>query len=147
LQRLANRAYAGYVSSSNLEIVERGFEAFNEGGVEGILPFIHLEFEATTPPDLASEPDAYRGHEGIRRWFDSFDEVMDEIRWDARDFREVGDRVLVEFTLRARGKTTGLDFGQEAVMVWELRDGKAIRVSLYPTVDEALAAIEREPSS
>jgi len=134
------------VASSNLEIVERGFEAFNENGVEGILPYIHPEFEATTPPDLASEPDTYRGHDGIRRWFSSFDEVMDEIRWDAHRFQEVDGRVLVEFTLRARGKTTGLDFGQDAVMVWELRDGQAIRVSLYATVDEALSAIEQEPS-
>jgi ketosteroid isomerase-like protein len=55
--------------------------------------------------------------------------------------------VLVEFTLRARGKTTGLDFGQDAVMVWELRDGLAIRVSLYPTLDEALAAVEQESSA
>ncbi|HEY1237630.1 MAG TPA: nuclear transport factor 2 family protein [Solirubrobacterales bacterium] len=129
------------MASSNLEIVERGFEAFNEGGVEGILPYIHPDFETTTPPELASEPDTYRGHEGVRRWFDSFDEVMDEIRWDARGFREVGDRVVVEFTLRARGKTTGLDFGQEAVMVWELRDGQAIGVGLYPTLEEALAAV------
>jgi ketosteroid isomerase-like protein len=65
---------------------------------------------------------------------------MDQIRWDARGFRQVGDRVVVEFTLRARGKTTGLDFGQDAVMVWELRDGKAIRLDLYPTLDQALAA-------
>jgi ketosteroid isomerase-like protein len=130
------------VASSNLEIVERGFEAFNDRGIDGILPFIHPDFEATTPPELASEPDTYRGHEGISRWFSSFDEVMDEIRWDARGFREVGDRVLVEFTLRARGKTTGLDFGQDAVMVWELRDGKAIRLSLYPTVEEALVAVD-----
>ncbi|HEY1238733.1 MAG TPA: nuclear transport factor 2 family protein [Solirubrobacterales bacterium] len=133
--------------ASNLEIIERGFEAFNEQGVEGILPIVHPEFETTTPPELASEPDTYRGHEGIRRWFDSFDEVMDEIRWDPRSFREVGDRVLVEFTLRARGKTTGLDFGQDAVMVWELRDGLAIRVSLYPTLDQALAAVEQESSA
>jgi hypothetical protein len=27
-------------------------------------------------------------------------------------------------------------------MVWELRNGKAIRVFLYPTLDEALAAVE-----
>jgi ketosteroid isomerase-like protein len=125
------------VPRENLEIVRRGFDAFNEGGVEGILPFIHPEFEATTPPNLASEPDTYRGHDGIRRWFDSFDEVMEEIRWDAHGFQEVGDRVVVEFTLRARGKTTGLDFGQEAVMVWTLRDGRAIRVE---TLDDAIAA-------
>jgi ketosteroid isomerase-like protein len=135
------------VSSSSLEIVERGFEAFNSKGIEGILPIIHPDFEATTPPELASEPDTYRGHDGIRRWFDSFYEVMDAIRWDARGFREVGDRVVVEFTLRARGKITGLDFGQEAVMVWELRDGMAIRLSLYPTLDQALSAVEQESSA
>jgi ketosteroid isomerase-like protein len=133
--------------ASDLEIVERGIEAFNEEGVDGILPFIHPDFETTTPPELASEPDTYTGHEGIHRWFDSFDEVMDEIRWDARSFREVGHRIVVEFTLRARGKTTGLDFGQDAVMVWELSGGQAIRLSVYPTVDQALAAVEQESSA
>jgi ketosteroid isomerase-like protein len=130
------------VASSNLQIVQRGFEAFNEDGIDGILPFLHPDFEATTPPELATEPQTYRGHEGIRRWFDSFDEVMEEIRWDAGDFHEVDGRVVVEFTLRARGKTTGLDFGQDAVMVWELRNGKAVRLSLYPTLDQAQAAID-----
>jgi ketosteroid isomerase-like protein len=126
---------------NDTEIVRRGFEAFNRDGVEGILPFIHPEFEATTPPDLASEPDTYRGHDGVRRWFDSFREVMEEIRWDPRAFHEEGGRVVVEFTLRARGKTTGLDFGQEAVMVWELQDGKAVGLELYPTLEEARAAL------
>jgi ketosteroid isomerase-like protein len=135
------------VVPSNLEIVERLFEAFNEDGVDGALRYIHPDFEVTTPPELASEPDTYRGHAGVRRWFDSFDEVMDEIRWDARDFRGVEGRVVVEFTLHARGKTSGLDFGQDAVMVWELQDDLAIRVSLYPTLDQALAAIEQESSA
>jgi ketosteroid isomerase-like protein len=129
------------LTSQNIETVRRGFEAFNRDGVEGILPFIHPEFEATTPPDLASEPDTYRGHDGVRRWFDSFREVMEEIRWDPRAFHEEGGRVVVEFTLRARGKITGLDFGQEAVMVWELRDGRAIGLELYPTLEEARAAL------
>jgi ketosteroid isomerase-like protein len=146
LQQPTDPSYAGSVTS-NVEIVERGFAAFNEGGVEGIIPYIHPDFEATTPPELASEPDTYRGHDGIRRWFESFEDVMDEIRWDARGFREVGDRVLVEFTLRARGKTTGLEFGQDAVMIWELRDGLAIRVSLYPTLEDAQAELEQEPST
>ena len=130
------------MSSENLEIVRRGIDAFNEGGVDGIIPLLQADFEATTPPNLASEPDTYRGPDGVRRWFDSFYEVMDEIRWDAHDFHEVGDRVVVEFTLRARGKTTGLDFGQDAVMVWELRDGKASRLDLFQTLDEALAAAD-----
>jgi len=130
------------VSGDNLEIVQRSIEGFNASGVDGILPLIHPEFEATTPPDLASEPDTYRGHDGIRRWFDSFYEVMDDIRWDAHELHEVGDRVVVEFTLRARGKTSGLDFGQDAVMIWSFRDGKAIRIELFQTLDEAMTAAQ-----
>jgi ketosteroid isomerase-like protein len=134
------------VTSDNLEIVRQTVEAFNADGVEGIIPFIHPEFEATTPPNLASEPDTYRGHDGVRRWFDSFYEVMDDIRWDAHGFeQQIGEKVVVQFALRARGKTTGLDFGQEAVMVWTLRDGKAIRIELFETVDEALAAAGGSP--
>ena len=128
------------MASENVEIVERGFEAFNQGGVEALLPRLHPDFEVTTPPELASEPDTYHGHEGVRRYFDSFYEVMEEIRWEPRSFQEAGGRVVVEFTLRARGKSTGLEVGQDAVMVWELRDGKAIGLELYPTLDEALAA-------
>ena len=32
-------------------------------------------------------------------------------------------------------------------MVWQLRDGKAIRVDLYPTLDEAMAAAEGDRAS
>jgi ketosteroid isomerase-like protein len=130
------------VTADNLEIVQRAIDGFNESGVDGILPLIHPDFEATTPPDLASEPDTYLGHDGVRRWFDSFYEVMDDIRWDAHELREVGDHVVVEFTLRARGKTSGLDFGQNAVMVWSFRAGKAIRIELFQTLDEAMAAAQ-----
>jgi ketosteroid isomerase-like protein len=129
------------VPSENVEIVKRGFEAFERDGVEALLEFIHEDFEGTTPPGLASEPDTYRGHEGVRRYFDSFYDVMDDIRWESHAFHEVGDKVVVEFTLYARGKSTGLEFGQPAVQVWMLRDGKGIGLELYPTLEEALAAV------
>jgi ketosteroid isomerase-like protein len=126
--------------AAEIELVKQGMEDFNREGVAGILPLIDPCFEVTTPPELASEPDTYRGHEGIRRWFDSFDEVMEEIRWEPRAFHQVGERVVVEFTLRARGRSTGLAFGQEAVMVWEIRGGRAHSLELYPTLEEALEA-------
>ena len=129
----------------NLEIVKSGFDAFNRDGVEALLEYVHPDFETTTPPELASEPDTYRGHDGVRRYFDSFYEAMEDIRWDPREFHEAGERVVVEFTLRARGKTTGLEFGQDAVMVWTLLEGRAIGLELYPTLDEALEATSESP--
>ena len=128
------------MTADNTELVRAGFEALSEGGVEALLPFIHPEFEVTTPPNLASEPDTYRGHEGIRRYFDSFYDAMDEIRFEPREFRETGGRVIVPTVLHARGRTTGIETQQEFVMAWTLRDGLAVRVEAFATLDEALQA-------
>jgi ketosteroid isomerase-like protein len=128
------------LTGENVEIVRRGFEAFEQDGVDGLLTLAHEDFEATTPPGLASEPDTYVGHDGVRRYFASFYEVMDDIRWEAHAFHGVGEKVVVECTVYARGKSTGLEFGQFSVQVWTLRDGKATRLELYATLDEALQA-------
>ena len=131
------------MASENVEIVRRGYDALSSGGdFERIFEFIHPDFEATTPPGLAAEPDTYKGHEGVRRYFDSFYEIMDDIRFVPESFREVGDRVVVEFTLYATGKSTGLEVEQKAVQVWELKDGQAISVDVYATLEEALAVEE-----
>jgi ketosteroid isomerase-like protein len=132
------------VTAGNTEVVRAGFEALSEGGVEALLPFIHPEFEVTTPANLASEPDTYHGHEGLRRYFDSFYDAMDEIRFEPREFREAGGRVIVPTTLRARGRTTGIETQQEFVMAWMLRDGLAVRVEVFATLDEAMAAAGAE---
>ncbi|MGH2957897.1 MAG: nuclear transport factor 2 family protein [Solirubrobacterales bacterium] len=128
------------MASANEERARAGIAAFNEDGAEGILEYIHPDFEATTPPELASEPDTYRGHDGVRRYYDSFDEVMDEIRWEVHGTQAVGEQVVVDLTLHARGKSTGLDFGMRTAAVWSFRDGKVIGIEIYPTLDEALAA-------
>jgi ketosteroid isomerase-like protein len=128
------------VSSEDVEIARAGYEALSSGDIDTVLEFFHPEFEVTTPASLSAEPDTYRGHDGVRRYFASFYEVMDDIRFEPDEFHEVGDRVVVEFTLRARGKSTGIDTEQKAVHVWELRGRRAIGLEVYPTLDEAIAA-------
>ena len=126
------------MSRENVEVVRRGFEALSAGGVEAILPLIHAEFEATTPPGLAAEPDTYRGHEGVRRYFESFYEAMDRVEFRPERFLAVGEFVVVPMTLRARGRTTGIETEQRLVQIWELEDGKAIRIQVFATLEEAM---------
>jgi ketosteroid isomerase-like protein len=128
------------VSETNVDLVRRNFEALREGDVEAMMPFIHPEFAATTPPALAAEPDTYRGAEGVRRYFESFYEAMDRVNFEAEDFIGVGDRVVVPTMLRTRGRTTGIETAQKVVTVWELKDGKTFRIDVYATLDEAMAA-------
>jgi ketosteroid isomerase-like protein len=133
------------VAESNVEIVKRGFEPLSRGDVEALMPFIHPDFEMTTTADIASEPDTYRGHDGIRRYFDSFYEAMDEVRVEPLEFTPVGDLVVVPFLLHARGRTTGIEATQPGVGVWELRGDKATRLSFFAELEDAMAfASERE---
>lgn len=127
------------MGESNADLVRRGFEAMREGDVDALLPFIHPDFEATTPPGLAAEPDTYRGANGIRRYFDSFYEAMDRLNFEPHDFIPVGERVVVPLTLRARGRTTGIETAQDIVLIWDVKDGKAIRIEVYATLEEAMA--------
>jgi ketosteroid isomerase-like protein len=134
------RPYSGGMNETNADLVRERFAPMREGDVEALLTLIHPDFEVTTPPGLAAEPDTYRGPEGIRRYFDSFYEIMDRVSFEPHDFIGVGERVVVPVTLRARGRTTGIETTQKLVQVWELRDEKAYRIEVYATLEEAMEA-------
>ena len=133
------------MTESNGELIRQGFEDLAARGYEALLPLIAPDFELTTPPGLAAEPDTYRGPEGMTRYFESFYEAMDEIHFEPHEFREIGDWVVVPFTLTARGRSTGLEAEQTGVMAWKLRDGLAVRLNVFAELSEALAAVEGNP--
>ena len=131
------------MSGSDVELVRRGFEALRTGDPEGMIQFVHPEFEMTTPASLASEPDTYRGPDGVRRYFDSFYDAMDEITFEPGGVEDLGGgRVLTPSTLRARGRTSGLAFEQHVFLIWEIRDELAYRLRAFPTEQEARAAVD-----
>jgi ketosteroid isomerase-like protein len=131
------------LAESDVELVREGFRAFEREGTEGLIRFLHPDFEMTTPAGLAAEPDTYRGHEGMRRYFESFYEVMDDIRFDLLELEDLGGgRVLVESVLRARGQVTGIETEQYVTQVWELDGGLARRVYPFATPQEARAAFD-----
>jgi uncharacterized protein len=131
------------VSQDNVELMRAGLAAFENGGVDALLDYIHPEFEVTTSPSLTVEPDTYRGHEGVRRYFDSFYEIMDEVHFVPEEFIAVGDVVVIPVKLVARGRETGIEATQQIFMAWSARDGKAIGVEAFPTLEEAMEAAER----
>jgi ketosteroid isomerase-like protein len=131
------------VGYANVELIRSRHALALEQGFEAVMDVIHPDFQATTPPSLASEPDTYRGHDGIRRWFDSFGDAMEGVYLEGVDFTAIGDKVLVETLLHARGRATGIDTAQRAFVVWTLRDGLVTAVEMFPEREQALAAARR----
>ena len=98
------------MSERDVELLRDGFSTLAVEGYESLMPLVHPEFEMTTPPGIAAEPQTYQGEEGLRRWWESFYEVMDEVRVEPTKFHDAGEgRVVVEAVLRATGQTSGLE--------------------------------------
>jgi ketosteroid isomerase-like protein len=127
---------------SDTEVVQAAFDALAERGVEGMLEFVHEQFEMATPPELASEPDTYRGHDGVRRWFDSFYEAVDELRLEPVRVESCGGEVAAAVRMVARGRTTGLETVQNAAVLGTVADEKVKALRFFATWDEALEAAD-----
>ena len=130
------------MSQKNVEIMRSAYAAMAEQGLEAALAFTDPEFETTTPASLASEPDTYRGHEGVRRYFGSFGDAMEGVHFEGLEFTSVGDKVLVDTKMHARGRATGIETEQRAFLIWTLRDGLVTGVETFAEREQALEAAE-----
>jgi len=133
------------MSQQDIDTLRQLMEAFSGRDMERILSLTDPEFEAVVPAQLSAEPDTYRGHEGIRRYFESFYEVMDEIEFEAERFWDAGDAVVVAVNMRAKGKRTAIPVVQSFTQLWRMRGARALRVHTYPSREEALAAAGLAP--
>ena len=131
------------MTDQNVEVVRRALDALAEGGMEAMLQFVDDEFEMVTPSELAAEPDTYRGHDGVRRWFDSFYEVMDRVGLEGVDLAAVGgDQVVASLKMSARGGTTGIEVSQDTEALCSVADGKLREMKFFASRPEAVAAAE-----
>lgn len=129
------------MSQENVDALVAGFEAFNTGDVARILAFTHPDFEAEVPPQFSAEPDTYRGHDGVRRYFQSFRDAMDEVRFQPEQLWDAGESVVATVRLTAKGRHTAIPVEQRSVQVWTVCDGRAKRVRVYASLQQALAAV------
>jgi ketosteroid isomerase-like protein len=129
-----------------LELIERAFELLDSDTYEQVLPLVADDFEMVTTADLASEPDVYRGPDGVRRWWESFLDAMDHIVLDPKGFEDVGGgRVIVQFAIRARGHASGIEAEQPAIALATATDGKLMRLEFFTDLDAARAAARLAP--
>ena len=129
----------------NIAVLREGFDAMNSGDEERILAFAHPDFETVVPPEFSTEPDTYRGHDGIRHYFELFDDAMEDVRFEAERLWEAGDAVVAIVRLAARGKQTGIPVEQRSAQVWTIRDGRALRAQTFSKLAEAFAAVGLDP--
>jgi ketosteroid isomerase-like protein len=113
----------------------RDLDAFVEVFAEDVevKPFLGRGLGAST----------YRGHSGLRRWYEEATEDWEELRIEPYEFREVGDRLAVFLRAIGRGRGSHVEVEAEIVHVAEFREGKFTRLQGYGDREQALKALDR----
>jgi len=82
----------------------------------------------------------YRGSDGFARYLQEWLEPFAEYYVENLDYIEAGDYVLVPSRQSGVGDGSGARVVIELTTLFELRDGKIVRVHQYDTLEEALEA-------
>jgi ketosteroid isomerase-like protein len=131
------------MSESNVEIAQRLWGAFEQGGFRGIDAWIGLLAEdVELHPAIVGGADGstYHGHDGVRAWAREVDETLEDLHLRADEYREVGGRVVAIGHVSARGGASGLELDVPIAWVLSIRDGRVATMHGYLDVAAALEA-------
>jgi uncharacterized protein len=128
------------VSLENVEVVRRGYDAFNCGDIEGALDILHPDVEWSTYLVPGPGGATYRGHDGVRELWSDARNIFGDFRNDPERIMEAGDKVVAFITVRGRGKASGIAVKARIAHVMTLRHAKVLRVQSFEDRDEALKA-------
>jgi ketosteroid isomerase-like protein len=120
--------------------VEAAIEAFASGDPERVVRHIDPEFVGEVPASMSAEPDDYVGYDGVRRYFETFEEAIEGLRFESRRIEDDGDWFIAHLRISGRGRVSGLPVDLEAYAAVFMRDGKLLRMRGRPTLEEARAA-------
>jgi ketosteroid isomerase-like protein len=120
------------------EDAARGFaRAVTGGDVEAAVDLCHPEIVFDSVLGISGR--AYRGHDGIRQYFDDVESAWEEWTVDVERIAEGPDgRVAIVMTMFARGRESGVTLAEQTAHLWTLRDGKLFRNEPYRDPEAAL---------
>jgi ketosteroid isomerase-like protein len=128
------------MSQENVEIVRRRYEALNRRDLEGSLQDLHPDAEVDWSESFGVQRGMYRGIGEIRRFWEEWLEVFEEIDIRPEAFITVGEHVVVPNRAHFRGRD-GVGVDASSASVFELRDGKIVSQRLYQDREAALEAV------
>jgi ketosteroid isomerase-like protein len=128
----------------NVDLVRQGMQAWSRGDIDATLALIDPQIvwrPVTAWPGIQRE---YRGHAGVRRFWDAFRDPWEEITMEADEISELDEhRVLTRSHFRGRGRASGVTTEARLYTVWTLQTGKLVRFESFTDEEAALDAAER----
>jgi ketosteroid isomerase-like protein len=119
------------------ELARTSMAAFNRRDVEAVVQTFAPDAEWW--PLRSSTEGPYRGHDGIRAWFEDTAEMFEYLRAEVDDVDERGDVAVATGRLEVKGRGSGAAIEVPIAWVFRFAGEKVIWAKSYASREEALA--------
>ena len=126
------------MSEENVELVRAGIDAYNRRDLDAILQHMASDFVFDRSRSISLNRGVLTLDE-FRRWMEEMWATFEVQRFEADEFIEAGESVVVPVTVHARGRE-GIEAQAHTAVVYTFRDGAVTRMAMYNELQEALEA-------
>jgi uncharacterized protein len=130
------------MSEENIEILRRGYEAFNRGDMSVAIELATPNLEWGATGAFPGVDGMYRGPDAMQEWMDvirsaweEFEVTLDEILHDG------DDSLVVAELLRGRGRESGVEVEMRVFSAYWFAGGKLRRRAAFTERNAALEAV------
>ena len=131
------------MSQNNVDLVRRGYDAWNSGDIDAVISLVHPDVEWVGYTHIP-ESGNLRGRDEVRAWLERFLDAWEEMDVQIVEVIEAEDKVAALVSLTGRGKGSGVEVkGGVDAHVWTILDGNVVAVTLYQGTTDALRELDQ----
>jgi ketosteroid isomerase-like protein len=131
------------MTQTDEKALQTRYEASGRGDWESFFAGVHADFELVTPERGPLGSATIRGPAGAIEAFTDFFGPYEEVAIEPERFFEYGDRTVVFFIMRSRPAGSSKAVEIHAAHLWTMRDGRPVRLQIFPQREKALKAAGR----
>src|SRR4029450_13804469 len=104
-----------------VQLVEKGYEAWNSGDRSWVLEHMSPDVEWITPPE-DPDPGTYRGLEGVETYWAQWRAAVGQLQFTIEEPGDAGESVVVAARRHGRGEHSGLEVSDRVIQVYDFED-------------------------
>jgi ketosteroid isomerase-like protein len=129
------------MAPGNADLIRPIYEEWGRGNWRPSFEIYHPRMEWGWSDEFPGLAGVYEDHQDpnprLRAWLSGWEYW----RAEADDYLELGDHVVVLASYHGRGKGSGIEISQQGAHVFELRDGRVVRLEIFANREKAIESV------
>ena len=137
------RVLGDRMAREKFDLVREVCALWSAGDLEATIALIAEDAVWEPSGTFIGSGETYRGHEGVRRFWDVFREPWENISLEPVDATEIDEtRLLTRTRFRGTGRASGVVTETELFVIWTVRDDQLVGYRSFTDRASALEAVD-----